>query len=228
MKKKIHRFLVQSIPTEDTFSISDERVVHQAQAVLRLEPKEEIIVFTHEGDDVVCTIASIDKKSITLHKNRTVPVSNTNRKLIAAVSIIKGDRFELVVQKLTEIGVSVIVPIKSTRTVKQSVRLDRLQTISDEALEQCGGTRRVAISEPLELKECTLKFPFPSVVFAQDGTEMQPLTETTVMYVGPEGGWSEDDERVFKEIQAHRASLGNRILRTETAAIIGAYTILCL
>ncbi len=226
-RKKIHRFLMDSpIPHGDTFEITDERVVHQVGRVLKMEVGEVLAVFSNGSGDTIGRIDSIDAQSITLEKiNETDPIVS-KRKIIAGVAIPKGDTFELIIQKLTELGVSTIVPLITSRTVKQSVRIDRLQTISDEALEQSGGSVRVSITEPKTLKECLQEFPFPSIGFEPGAAKEISIapSDTVVIYVGPEGGWSEEDMKILKD--ASWQGLGERILRTETAAIVGAYELL--
>lgn len=227
--KKIHRFLVSAIPAAEAFSLTDERVLHQIVDVLALKPGEEIILFTDGGDDEVVTLESMEKGSVGVKKNRTVNVrTNSTCWLVAAVGIPKGSTFETIVQKLTEVGVSHIVPIISTRTVKEGVRIERLQTISDEALEQCGGNKRVVIHEPLSLAECLKQFHYPSIVFSPEGELLSSSKKekSLVMYIGPEGGWDTEDWKLFQEAGVSTASLGQRVLRTETAAIVGAYQLL--
>jgi 16S rRNA (uracil1498-N3)-methyltransferase len=224
--KKIHRFMMSSpIPPGEVFEITDERIVHQVGRVLKMEPGEVLAVFNDGTGDTIGRIESIDKTSITVEKlNDTAPIVS-KRTVIAAVAIPKGDTFELITQKLTELGVSTIVPLITSRTIKQSVRLDRLQTISDEAVEQCGGNSRVTITEPVSIQECLAQFPFPSIAFEPGAAkEIDSSSDTVVMYVGPEGGWSEDDMELLKDVTW--VSLGERILRTETAAIVGVHSIL--
>ncbi len=227
--KKIHRFLVSTIPAVEIFPLTDERIVRQLTDVLALKATEEIILFTDGGDDEVVTIESIDKDTISVKKSRTINVrTNSSCWLVAAVGIPKGSTFETIVQKLTEIGVSHIAPIVSVRTVKEGVRLDRLQAISDEALEQCGGNKRVVIHEPIALAECIKQFHYPSIVFSPEGELLSSSKKdkSLVMYIGPEGGWDNEDWKLFQEAGTATASLGQRILRTETAAIVGAYQLL--
>lgn len=228
-RKKLHRFMMDSpISNNDTFVIDDERIVHQVSRVLKMSVGEVIAVFSHGSGDTIGRIESVDKESITLEKiNESDPIV-PRRTVVAAVAIPKGDTFELIVQKLTELGVDTIVPLITSRTVKQSVRLDRLQTISDEAVEQCGGSTRIEITQPMSITECLAKFPFTSVGFEPgNAREIKlPSHDPVVMYVGPEGGWSEDDMKILKDVTW--VGLGERILRTETAAIVGAYTILSL
>jgi 16S rRNA (uracil1498-N3)-methyltransferase len=226
--KKLHRFYLQKVPTEETFSITEPKLVHQLSTVLRYAPDEELIIFSEGSDDIVVRIVAMQKKEIEVHKERTIPaIPIPSRKIIAAVSIIKRDLFELIVQKLTELGVQEVVPILADRTVKLSINMNRLATISREATEQSGQNTLVHIHEPMTLATCLTTFPHPSIVFDPRETST-PITATqrVVMYIGPEGGWSPDDIALFRAHDVHFQKLGSTILRTETAAIVGAYSIL--
>jgi 16S rRNA (uracil1498-N3)-methyltransferase len=228
--KKIHRFLLPVFPTPTIGAIvviDDARVTHQVHRVLKLQIGESIVVFTDGGPNVSAEITDTAAQTLSLKIKGIETIPPVPRTLIAAVSIVKGDHFELMVQKLTEIGVQTIVPIITSRTVKQTVRVDRLQTISDEALEQCGGTVRVHITEPLSLKACFENYPYENVILdplsSDDGLS---LSEKVVMYVGPEGGWSEQDTEIITAYHPQYLRVTQRVLRTETAAILGAYIIL--
>lgn len=229
--KKVHRFLVETMPPVAIGAIlliSDTKKVHQIYRVLRLEPGETIAVFCDGGPNIIGEIVTIGKSALELRITAIQTVAHPPRRLIAAVSIIKGDSFEIVTEKLTELGVDTIVPLISGRTVKQHVRIDRLQAISDEALEQCGGTRRVSITEAMDLERCLATYPFQKVVLnplAHQET-LESYSDTIVCFVGPEGGWNEIDEQLLIAAQSEHIRITNRVLRTETAAIVGAYTLL--
>jgi 16S rRNA (uracil1498-N3)-methyltransferase len=225
--KKLHRFFLPAIPDAPVFDLTDLVLVHQLVTVLRYGIGKNFIVFTAGSDDNVVSITAISKRAISVTKAYTIPAQiRPPKNIIAAVSITKRDSFELVVQKLTELGVSTIVPLLAVRSVKQSVRIDRLKLISREALEQSGGNMPVDIREPLSLEACFETFPFPSVVFdpyTPETTDDIASYKTLVMYIGPEGGWSEEDQAVFEKYSPFSKRLGYTILRTETAAIVGAY-----
>lgn len=225
--KKLHRFFIASIPHLDTWVLEDEHIVQQALSILKFKVGESFILFTDGGPDVIVEIIDRDKRTMTIRKLSEVLHAPLPRTIIAAVSIAKGSSFELVVQKLTEVGVSAIVPLLSERTVKQAVRLDRLQKISMEALEQSGRNTSVTIHEPMTIQECFAHFPHPSFVCDGHGeAAIKDVPDVAVLYVGPEGGWSAHDETLFIEHASKRLLLGKTVLRTETAAIIGAYTLL--
>lgn len=227
--KKHHRFLIDSLPTTETFEVTDPVVVHLIKTVLRISPGEECRFFSAKTDDVVATILTIEKNSILCKKVSISPKVLLPRSVTALVSITKRDTFEIVVQKLTELGVSTIVPLLSDRTVKQSLRLDRLQKISDEALEQSGHSQRVTITEPQQLTSVIAQYsPTESTYFDIDATApLSSLSKTiATFYIGPEGGWSEKEKELFKENNIAATTLGGTVLRAETAAIVAAYTLI--
>lgn len=229
--KKIHRFLVQAIPAAtigDSITVTDPVATKQIHRVLKLVPGEQVQCFVDRGAEYTITINETTNTSLI---GTVIAINATPfppREVVAAVSIVKGDTFELIVQKLTELGVSTIVPLVTSRTIKKSVRTDRLQTISDEAVEQSGGTMRVHIAEPMTLKECFAAYPYESIVLdpVANNTATNTLPEKLVFYVGPEGGWDEQDEAILKSFNPQQLQITDRVLRTETAAIVGAYKLL--
>lgn len=230
MDKKIHRFLMASIPEADTFAITEEKLVHQLGRVLRMDPGDKIILFADNGPDVLVQIIEVLKKEIQVSVISTKEnVSTPSRSVIVFLSVIRRERFEFAVEKLTELGVSEIVPLLTHRTVRESVRIDRLQAISDEALEQCGGNKRVKISEPISLIDSFIHYSSTAVILDMYGDKtITQLPEMVSLYIGPEGGWSKEDYEIFNQHQLAKLSLGPRVLRAETAAIVGTHTLLCL
>jgi len=226
-EKKLHRFFIPHIPETASLELTDPKLVHHVRTVLRYENGESFIIFAAGGNDIVVTITGISKKSISVSVIRTIPARpHPARDVIAAISIIKRDLFELVVQKLTELGVTAVVPVRSDRTIKQSVRIDRLEMIAIEAMEQSGGNVPVRIYEPMILQDCLAAFPYPSVVCDPRTTGIFEGEQKVVMYIGPEGGWSPADLDTFEHHGTYTMTLGTTILRTETAAIVGAYELM--
>lgn len=232
--KKIHRFLVESLPHAEatlsignTITVSDDRIAKQVNRVLKIKPGEQVQIFVDEGLQYTLTLSETTDFSISGTITAIETVAVPLRTVIAAISIVKGDAFEMMVQKLTEIGVSTIVPLVTSRTIKQGVRLNRIQAISDEAVEQSGGTRRVHITDPMTLEECFNAYPYDSVVLDPITTNTTVTkSDTMVCYVGPEGGWNEQDEEIIQKHQVQQLRVSDRVLRTETAVIVGAYTLL--
>lgn len=226
--KKIHRFLISEIPKEENFEILEAEVIHLVKNVLKLKVGETCIVFADGSDDYICNILEINKKSITLKVNEKTKKQVLKKSLMACISIVKKDNFEIIVQKLTELGVNTIVPIISDRTIKQSLRIDRLQKISDEALEQSGGSKRVLIEQAITLEDALEKFKnIKQYYFDMNGEKLSDQNfDTAVFYIGPEGGWSEEETLLFEQNKIKKYKLGETVLRAETAAIVGAYNLL--
>ena len=144
------------------------------------------------------------------------------------LSIFKFDRMEWAIEKCTELGVSKIVPVIAQRTEKHLAsaavkRVERWQRIARQASEQ---SRRIAVPEitaPMKLP-AAFELSGSRIVLAE--TEQQvmlkdvlPSDRDVILAFGPEGGWTEGELKVFREAGWVTASLGNTILRAETAAI---------
>jgi 16S rRNA (uracil1498-N3)-methyltransferase len=135
-----------------------------------------------------------------------------------AFAVLKGDRPELVAQKLTEVGVDRIVPIVSERCVvrwdvQRSARhVDRLRRITREAAMQCRRARLPVVDEVAHFAEVAR---WPGATLAEAGGE-PPALERPVVLIGPEGGWSPEEAG----IGVTHTALGPHILRSETAAIV--------
>lgn len=220
--KKIHRFLVATTPQGNSLTITESDIVHLTHTVLKLKQGEECIVFADKSDDYLCVIENISKHSIDLVVQKTIPKKIIPKKVTACISITKRDTFEIAVQKLTELGIHSIVPIISDRTIKQALRIDRLQKISDEALEQSGGSHRVHISEPLSLSKALEAHKNVTQYYFDGGGELLPTPSPTesVFYIGPEGGWTDTEYELFKTHHVSGVQLGVTTLRAETAAIV--------
>ena len=173
-----------------------------------------------------------DRAPITFSKDQ-VPIT-------LVVAIFKFDRFEWAVEKATELGVSRIVPVIARRTDAHLAhaagkRVERWRRIAHEASQQ---SRRVAapeIAEPAKLKdvvriEARLKVlcaeseeqrTLRDVVESRSGATGVHSIDSVVLAVGPEGGWTEDEVRLFGDNEWVSVTLGRTILRAETAVVAG-------
>ena len=148
--------------------------------------------------------------------------------LTLVLSIFKFDRMEWAIEKCTELGVAKMIPVIAQRTEKHLAsaamkRVERWQRIARQASEQSRRTAAPEVTEPVKLRE-VFEFPGKRIVLAE--TEQQvmlrdalPADGDIVLAFGPEGGWTEDELKSFREAGWVAASLGNTILRAETAAI---------
>jgi 16S rRNA (uracil1498-N3)-methyltransferase len=164
---------------------------------------------------------------------------------VLAQALLKGEKMDLVIQKCTEIGVSSIALLNTERTIidiphkKLPDRLTRWQRIAKEASEQSGRTRIPSIQGPFSLSQLIEQQSKLGPVLIPWEKESLPLAIATeplkhqspriiTLIVGPEGGFSEKEVTNAQKLGATSVSLGPRILRAETAALIASALVLHL
>jgi 16S rRNA (uracil1498-N3)-methyltransferase len=237
-----HRFYAQATDFNGSRVILSPAETHHLIQVLRTQLGEEVFVFDGAGREFKAVFASTagNRAEMELGQQLTDPVESSLH-ITLAQGISKGERFDLIVQKTTELGVNRIIPLITRYTdVKLTVaqsdkRLERWSRISLEALKQCGRRTLVDITAPMSPAEMiavrnAAPEPPPGdrelfLVFNEKGGV--PLTETVsggagsraTIAIGPEGGWSDGELSLLMENGCKSVTLGPRILRTETAAV---------
>lgn len=228
----IPRFYVAETIADRSEIHLDEEKSRKLRRVLRARDGAEVILFDGSGVEAAGTVTGFDGSSAVI---AVQGVSRPRREpaldLIVGMSLIKADRFELAVQKLTEIGAKRIVPIDAERSVialrderTWDRRLTRMQRIVIDAAEQSERVTLPEILNPMTLKEFLAKFETTALVERLDA---RPLTAVTLgsevaLAIGPEGGWSDSERSLIERSAASQVTLGSLILRSETAAIVAA------
>lgn len=204
--------------------------------VLRLRVGDEVYVFNGEGKEFQCAIEESRRDSARLRVISEVTPARAESPLhlTLAVALLKGEKFDLVVQKATELGVERVVPvitrfadIRLRDSSDAAKRITRWQRIALEASKQSGRAVVPPVVEPKPFAEIIRdNSSVVRLMFSErDGG---PLDQTTggVQYaqsitalVGSEGGWSDDELTAARESGWSIVTLGGRTLRAETAAI---------
>jgi len=208
--------------------------------VLRLKKGDEVYIFNGKGKEFKCTVDEISRHSAKVRVNTEVQPARPESplELTLAVALLKGEKFDLVVQKVTELGVARILPVMTTRAdirlrdeSDASKRVLRWQRIAIEAAKQSGRARVPEIGPPLSfvslLAETTrddeqLKFLFSErggSSLAEMSTAGQQQRLSIIALVGSEGGWTEEEMEDARVAGWNIITLGGRTLRAETAAI---------
>lgn len=234
------KFFINTNQIHDSnIQIVGEDVKHISQ-VLRAKLNDELLICDKETnlnyrtkitkitpDDITCTI--IDYKK-----------SNTEPKVQVTIfqGIPKADKMEYIIQKNTEIGAKEIVPVMMSRCIvkleekEKTKKVDRWQKIAEAAAKQSGRDHIATIAKPIELKELCNKIPeFDLVLLAYENEENITLKQELKKFentsnlkigviIGPEGGIDKSELEQLIEVGARRVTLGNRILRTETASLV--------
>jgi 16S rRNA (uracil1498-N3)-methyltransferase len=187
--------------------------------VLRLREGAEVSLFDGEGRAARAEVARISGREVELRVIDPEPSRESPLALTIAVAPPRGDRMSFLVEKLTELGVSRIVPLQTERG-RSSESVERWRRVAMEACKQSGRSLAPACEEPRSVAS-VLDEP-GAVLVAHPGAP--PLAtgsgiERVLVLVGPEGGWSEKELASARTRGAAFFGLGPRTLRTETAAI---------
>jgi 16S rRNA (uracil1498-N3)-methyltransferase len=211
--------------TEVTLDADETRHLRD---VLRLSAGDEVHVFNGRGREFRCTIASVGKKTslMTVIEEARPAAPESPLDLTLAAAMLKGDKFDLVVQKAVELGVTRIVPLWTVRCdVKldsSAKRADRWRRIALEATKQSGRANLTQIDAPVGFEPFLIGAAAPSTVFfsERDGTGFDRIVTRQSMnaIVGPEGGWDDAELDLARSRGVTVVTLGGRILRAETAA----------
>jgi 16S rRNA (uracil1498-N3)-methyltransferase len=229
-----HRFLVRPDQVrEDAVAFSTQQW-HQIERVLRLRPGESVRVF--DGVQPVDYMVQLTGNAVGHVEGTRPQAAEPKTRLVVYPALLQRDKFEVVLQKLTEIGAAAIVPVVTARSrVREAPderRAARWQSILREATEQCG---RGVVPElrPCQAFAQAVKEAEGTVVMAYERELRRNLkhvlngTHPTVsLFVGPEGGYSAEEADCASHAGANLITLGPRVLRTETASPLLAALVL--
>lgn len=210
-------------------SLDDSELVRQIGDILRLQVGEEIILLDGSGTEARCAISAVRKRDIEVDViEKSVNTDESSSDVTLYCAIAKGDTFEWIVEKATEAGVKRIVPMVTARTVKKDVRADRLTKIMREAAEVAGRGLVPVLNDVLTFAQAVQEAAQngKNYFFDVDGDELNQASSDKIgIFIGPEGGWSDEEVALAKSAGFSLASLGGLTLRAETAATIASYLV---
>ncbi len=228
----MQRYFIEEQLT-DTLMVNEKEIVHHAANVMRNHVGEQICLVSN-GREVIYEITAISNEEIELSLNEEIIDNNElSTKVDAAIAFLKKDNFELSLQKLVELGVNSVKPIKFERNV---VKLDgkwhkkskRYEEILKSAAKQSRRNYIPTIAEPQTLKQLDVS-DYDLVIVCYElekETSLYDLdkdissSNKILFLIGPEGGISESEINLLNENEKTRViTLGKRILRAETAVI---------
>ncbi|MEP6901543.1 MAG: 16S rRNA (uracil(1498)-N(3))-methyltransferase [Actinomycetota bacterium] len=214
----------------DTISLSLDETRH-LRDVLRLRTGEKVNVFDGTGREFWCEIETITKKETILKIIKEISPSapESALDLTLAVALLKGEKFDLVIQKAVELGVTKFVPVNTRRSdVKlkdTEKKLERWQKIALEAAKQSGRAKVMPIEMPKEFAEVIKSADGAKILFAERGGESFDAIHSNkkiIAFVGSEGGWEDAEIESAKANGFQIITFGGRILRAETAVMMVA------
>lgn len=220
----VHRFFVDpETVAGDRFPVP-EAIAHQVMRVLRLRDGDELVVLEGDGQEIRCRLDG--RELIVLE--RAPSAGEPRHRLTVAQALLKGDHLETVIRQGTEIGVSRFELIVTERCVAREVspaRLARLRAMAREAAEQSERGIVPEVAAPLPLTEVI--GPGSILLLERSsGVRLSELPPMERLIIGPEGGFTPDEVAAAGRATATTASLGPRILRSESVAAAAAAVVL--
>jgi 16S rRNA (uracil1498-N3)-methyltransferase len=198
---------------------------HQHLKVARAEEGEGVEIFDGKGGVWAGKVRSTGKRETLVEILESRQIEQSGPELILGLSLVKPAAFELALEKAVEVGITRVVPIIASRSNVTSRRSDRWARIILEAAKQSKRYHLPGVDQPT-LFEAALDHPAKTkIVFAErgGGPLKSALAGTPVFFlVGPEGGWTDAELDAARQKGFELVGLGAGILRTETAAIVGA------
>ncbi|QDG54273.1 16S rRNA (uracil(1498)-N(3))-methyltransferase [Persicimonas caeni] len=218
-----------------------ERVAHYLRDVLRMQVGDRVELFDGSGRVVVAEVAAVanDQVAVDVQLDRYTERGESPCAVTLVQAIPKGKRWEMVLEKATELGVARVIPLETTRTVvhisdaKVDRKLDRWERVVNAAARQCERTITPEITEPMSLDEALETLAdVPSFVAHTRGDSpslealldeanlLDERPEAAAIWIGPEGGFDDDEVAALKEAGVDSFHMGPRILRAETAGLV--------
>lgn len=236
---RLHRFYTtESIGADPRITIHSADLVHQIRRVFRMTPGDSVILFNGTGFDYECKIDNFGERN-TIDSDNIIRlhVTTTKRSRIASqqkiflcASVVKKDTFEWVVEKASELGVTDIIPVISARSEKKSLNTSRLKKIAIEASEQSGRGTVPMVHTIMGVEDAAMFLQreegnagIQLIAFHTEGERFRAgqisKGESVGVFIGPEGGWTDEEVDMFHSHDIAVRSLGDQVLRSETAVV---------
>ncbi len=233
----MRRFFVEEItPTTDSLSLTGKEARYISK-VLRMKKGDKLTIMDGKGQLFESIVEDLDYKEVKVRINKSIsPPPPSPIEINLAQALIRSNSMDYLIQKFTELGINSIHLFYSERTVIRLKpghlrnKMDRWMEIMKSACRQCGRATLPTLNPPLPFEEIIKNMPDKETlkVLLWENEEMLDLKKVlrsmspiphTLAMVGPEGGFTLNEINQARKAGFHVVSLGNRILRTETAAV---------
>jgi 16S rRNA (uracil1498-N3)-methyltransferase len=228
---RLHRFYIspdlQALDHE--IWIKSPELRNQWLKVLRYREGDKVVLFDGKAIERLYKIAQIEPDAIKLQMVTDFERKLPDRHIYLFFSLLKKDKNDWVIQKCTELGASNFIPLLADRSEKTGFNVERATKIAIEAAEQCGRGDIPHIREPLRVTEAIGEYKDKLLLLLCDEsseTSFQETNKPVGIFIGPEGGWTETELTLFKNINVGSLHLGNLTLRAETASVAAVIKLL--
>jgi 16S rRNA (uracil1498-N3)-methyltransferase len=200
---------------------------HYLARVMRVDGGDVVILCDDITGEWAARVFAVAKRQVSLVVDAMLRPREAVPDLWLCPALLKRDRFDLILEKATELGAAHIQPLVTRRCVADKLNLERARAITTEAAEQCARTALPQLAEPVKLDALLAGWPEGRALFFADENGGEPAAAAFAQHqgpaailTGPEGGFDEAERAAIRaHPQARAITLGPRILRGETAAI---------
>ncbi len=207
----------------------DGAQAHYLARVMRIAPGDVLVLCDDITGEWAARVIDAGKRAVMVEVVEHLRPRENVPDLWLCPALLKKDRFDLVLEKATELGVARIQPVLTRRCVADKLNPDRARQITVEAAEQCARTALPELGEPLKLDAMLREWPAGRTLLFADEQGGEPAAPAfaasapAAILIGPEGGFDDGERAAIRaHPQARAITLGPRILRGETAAIAAA------
>ena len=219
-------FVSDELAAGHIFAIEGQQA-HYLSKVMRVRDGDAVILCDNATGEWAARVGQVDKRRVDVTVVEKLRAREEVPDFWLCPALLKKDRFDLVLEKATELGVAEIRPVLMRRCVADKLNLERANTITTEAAEQCARTALPELREPAKLDALLRDWPERRVLYFADEMGGEPAGDAfgtssgpAAMLIGPEGGFDDAEREMLRSHpQVKPISLGPRILRGETAAI---------
>ncbi len=232
----MHSFYIEP-PVNGVAALPAEEAKH-ALKVLRLGPGDAVCALDGAGGRWRGEIEAVNGGCVTVRLIEALDSHESPLRLTVYQGVPKADKLDFIIQKLTELGAAALTPVRMERCVVKldakdgEKRRERLAKIAREAAKQCGRGRCTRVDAPLDWRAALSAMARHELLLIPweeaDGRRMRdafhaaPDARDVGVVIGPEGGMTEDEVEAMRAAGGQTVTLGPRILRTETAAVVSA------
>lgn len=200
---------------------------HYLARVMRVAAGDAVILCDDVSGEWAARVVDAGKRDVVLEVVELLRQREAVPDLWLCPALLKKDRFDLVLEKATELGIARIQPMLTRRCVADKLNVERARAITVEAAEQCARTALPELAEPVKLDALLANWPEGRALFFADENGGDPAAQAfaahsgpAAILTGPEGGFDEAERAAIRAHPSARpVTLGPRILRGETAAI---------
>lgn len=220
-----HRIFYDGDLRQEEVSITGEEL-HHAARVVRVREGEEVELLDGRGSAVAGEVVAASRDAIRVRITGPAPSRESPLRITLAMAIIQLEKFELVLQKATELGVTALIPLITERVEVRPERYrgktERWEKIVFEAVKQSGRSVLPSLEQPVAFEDVVRRAGVKFFFDADSTPGDPPSFEAATLLVGPEGGWARAEIEKAREERCVFQRLGPRRLRAETAAIAAA------